>query len=117
MKLYKAEECLNVLDQVFKKPQNDYEFVSSLCDTMQELEKQSAKYKKMRNSIIEEYFDLSKTEGNNCPIKDINNLPIVSKKFKEIENLEFKNELIKASRPEEISAKELYYLRDFFDFT
>lgn len=119
MKLCKAKECLETLENIFQRMTTDFVFASHLCDLIEELEKQSKKYSALYLKYVEEYYEIDNKDVKKASIKDINKLEEANKKLQELESLEFifnNGDKFNATCPRNITPKELYYLRQFFDF-
>jgi hypothetical protein len=113
MELYKCEDCMKTLTTLFERGTNDFNFASKLCDLLSELEKQRDKYNKLKQGVINKYYEY---KGDTYEIRDRNNLLEVNDTLLELNKLTFPYEKKQLSPPEYISPKELCYLREFFLF-
>lgn len=114
MKLHKTPDCLEKLNNLFDRTSQDFAFADMLCDVLYELEKQANKFIKLQRGILIEHYDDQK-DGTWKPKKE-QDLSILQKKTDELNALEFKITKTQANKPECVSPRELYYLKEFFNF-
>lgn len=114
MKLVKVTDCLGKLNGLFDRNTQDFKTAYALCDVMCELEKQSDKFIKVRQLILNEHYDLQ--DGGEWILKKGQDLDEIQKKFNDLNELEFAYKKVKIKAPDGASAREIYYLKEFFDF-
>lgn len=114
MKLFKTADCLEKLNGLFDRATQDFKTANALCDVLYEIEIQANKFAKMRQLILTEHYD-NQEDGTWKPKKG-QDLGVIQKKFNELNDLDFVCKKVKIPSLECISPRELYYLKEFFDF-
>lgn len=118
------QDCLEKLENLFCRTTEDFASANALCDVLFQVECQAKKYIKMRQLILNEHYTMM--ENGNFVIKGLNDLDGTDKlsnhlaesnrKFEELDEVEFEICKTTIPKPLSISPRELYYLREFFDF-
>lgn len=114
MKLHKTQDCLEKLNSLFDRTTQDFSFANALCDVLYEVEKQTNKFVKIKQGFLNEHYD-PQNDGQ-WKIKQGQDMNVLQKKAEEINELEFKITKCRVNKPDCVSPRELYYLKDFFDF-
>lgn len=113
MKLEHILECRQTLSRLFEKPL-PFATAEKLCDLLAGIEAQSQKYVTLYNKILQTYGDATDREGRY--VFSGENRAKYLEELEALGALEFSPARKTIPRLEDVSPKELFYLREFFDF-
>lgn len=114
MKLNKAQECYEKLNSIFDRGIEDFDTASHICDVIYVLEREIRKFETMRNTIVKTHYN--QNSDGTYGIKDMQHLEQANEEFSKLNEVEIKVEKKLIPKFKFISPKELYYLKEFFDF-